>query len=303
MSSCAQLLNEEGLPIIEITEPIHGSEPQPSPYLDVDAPIPTADLSSTEKERRRRERDRILDLLEEEEEMEQVREEESSEEQRQEILRKRKQAGQDEVARLKAAKDMQRKMGKALLRDMSSSHDQTAPQLPPSKQETAVQDTAPTSKKTVTFADAPAAPEIETSAPREVVSESDWGDVIPARLRANSGRSLMSSARFDAGPMKMQVVERIPGKPVAPQPDSDDESEPPDSPTISDLDEEEASESNEELAEELDLDFARHQREIALKYHAKRVKMTETTSDVMRAHFQNDVSHTTVRHVLPILMR
>ncbi|KAJ6525712.1 hypothetical protein B0H19DRAFT_1198549 [Mycena capillaripes] len=287
-----QLLNEEGLPIIEITEPIQGSEPQSSSYLDEDAPVPIADLSSAEKERRRRERDRILDLLEEEEQTDQAREEESSQEQRQEILRKKKQAAQDEVARLKAAKNMQRKMGKALLRDMSTSRDQATPQPPAPKQEVVVQDAAPASRKTVTFADA-SAPEVETSESREGASDSDWGDVVPARLRANSGRALMSSARFDTAPMKMQVVERMPGKPVEPQPDSDDESEPPDSPTISDEDEEGGFESDEELAEELDLDFARHQREIALEYHAKRVRMAETTSSAMQSHFQNDLSHTT----------
>ncbi|KAJ7510140.1 hypothetical protein B0H11DRAFT_1957866 [Mycena galericulata] len=245
-----QLLNEEGLPIIDITEPIHVSD-TPSTSL-----FPDEDLPPSEQERRRRERDRVLDLLEQEEQREHAKEDELSQEQRQEILRKRKQAAQDEVARLKAAKAMQKKMGKALLQGLSESREETP----------------------------------------------DWGDVVPARLRSNSGRSLMSKAQIDAHPMKMQVVERIPGKPKIeePQPDSDDESEPPDSPTVAGSDEEGGFGSDEDLVEEVDLDFVRHQREITLEYHEKRARMAETTSNAMKSQSQdqNDVSPKTAEESL-----
>ncbi|KAJ7744983.1 hypothetical protein DFH07DRAFT_834089 [Mycena maculata] len=293
-----QLLNEDGLPIIDITEPIQVSDIPSNPlFLDEDAPTPLTRLPLSEQERRRRERDRILDLLEEEEQREQAKEEELSQEQRREVLRKRKQATQDEIARLKAAKDMQKKMGKALLKGLSS------PTIPdqPSKSEPAAeaQEVAPALQKSVKFTDTPA--EVESSGSREDKTI-DWGDVIPGRLRPNSGRSLMSDAQIDAHPMKMQVVERIPGKPKleAPQRDSDDESEPPDSPTVADSDEEGGFGSDEELAEEVDLDFARHQREIVLEYHEKRAKMAGTISNAMKSysHQENDVSPKTAEESL-----
>jgi hypothetical protein len=62
-------------------------------------------------------------------------------------------------------------------------------------------------------------------------------------------------------------------------------------------------ESDEELAEEIDLDFASHQREIALEYHTKRAKMAETTSNAMQSHFLNDASHKTVRPIAHIPVR
>ncbi|KAJ7087767.1 hypothetical protein C8R44DRAFT_26785 [Mycena epipterygia] len=294
-----QLLNEEGLPIIDITEPILVPDiPQASLIPEEDAPIRLETLPVSEQERRRRERDRILDLLEEEEEAEQAREEGPSPEQRQEILLKRKKAAQDEMDRLKAAKDIQKKMGKALLRGMSAAREQTAPAEPllPPKPVPRVEkvEVTPVPRKSVKFADAGNDSEAFTAE----TETSDWGDVIPARLRANSGRTLMSSAQIDAHPMKMQVVERIPGKPKLeePQPDSDDESEPPDSPTVTDSD---GFVSDEELAEEVDLDFARHQREIALQYHEKRVKMAETTSNAMMSHsHDHSVSHKTAEESL-----
>ncbi|KAJ6597200.1 hypothetical protein DFH09DRAFT_1133941 [Mycena vulgaris] len=293
-----QLLNEEGLPIIDITEPIQAPGLPPAPLFPEDAPIPIAALPVSEQERRRRERDRILDLLEEEEEAEQRKGEELSQEQRQEILSKRKKAAQDEIDRLKAAKDMQKKMGKALLRGMSAARETTPAESSEVNSVATVEEVVPVPRKSVKFADAD---DEETSETREDETP-DWGDVVPARLRPNSARSLMTNAQIDAHPMKMQVVERIAGKPKLdePQPDSDDESEPPDSPTVADSDEEGGAISDEELAEEVDLDFARHQREIMLEYHEKRAKMAETTSNAMKSHShdQDSVSPKTAEESL-----
>ncbi|KAJ7709611.1 hypothetical protein B0H17DRAFT_1028487 [Mycena rosella] len=294
-----QLLNEEGLPIIDITEPTQVADVPPLSLVpDEDIPIPISALPPSEQQLRRRERDRILDLLEEEEQAEQAKGEELSQEQRQEILRKRKKAAQDELNRLKAAKDMQKKMGKALLRGMSTAREQTAPvEAPAPDPAPGVEDIRPVPRKTVKFADA--AGEVETP---EADETPDWGDVVPARLRPNSSRSLISNALIDTHPMKMQVVERIPGKPKLdePQPDSDDESEPPDSPTEVDSDEGGEFMSDEELAEEVDLDFAQHQREITLEYHEKRAKMAETTSNAMKSHShdQDGVSQKTAEESL-----
>ncbi|KAJ7272063.1 hypothetical protein B0H12DRAFT_1092672 [Mycena haematopus] len=275
-----QFLNDDGLPIIEITEPASDARPA-SEFLGDDAPVPLTALSVSEQDHRRRERDRILDLLEEEERMEHSREhvrEEISEEQRQEILRKRKMAAQEEFVRLQAAKDMQRKMGKALLRDMNTSRDKPTPDPTPGFPLEG-QGTALNIRRTVTFADEVEAPESRDA------ETSDWGDVIPARLRAKGEPSLVADAQFDGTPMKMRVVERIPGKPVEPQSDSDDESEPSDSPTIADSDE--GLQSDEELADEVDIDFAHHQREIALEYNSKRARMAETTSNALQSHFHD----------------
>ncbi|KAJ7775162.1 hypothetical protein B0H16DRAFT_1509778 [Mycena metata] len=296
-----QLLNEDGLPIIDITEPLQVSEMQmDSVFLDEDAPIPLSALPLSEKERRRRERDRILDLLEQEEEIEQAREDGVSQEQRQEILHKRKLAAQDEAARLKASKEMQKKMGKALLKDMAASRDKHAPVQPPAaNSDIAVQEAIHVPRKTVKFADA--ADEVDVPEPRE--ESPDWGDVVPARLRAKTAGSSLSKAhaQFDAQqPMKMQVVERMPGKPRVeePQPDSDDESDPPDSPLMSDSDEEGRLESDEELVEEVDLDYAQHQREITLEYHTRRAKMAETTSSALRSHSHDPLVHKTAEESL-----
>ncbi|KAJ7085801.1 hypothetical protein B0H15DRAFT_846429 [Mycena belliarum] len=292
-----QLLNEEGLPIIDITEPLQALDsPLTSTIPEEEPPIPIAVLPLSEQERLRRERDQILDMLEEEEQAERAKVDASTQEQRQEILRKRKKAAQDELDRLKAAKDMHKKMGKALLRGLSTPGEEntsTAPSVPVPDPAVAVESYTPTPRKSVKFADA--AIEVETPLNAQQSNTPDWGDVVPARLRPNSGR-FITNAQSDAHPMKMQVVERIPGKHQLdrPQPDSDDESEPPESPTAADSEEDEGFMSDEGLAEEADVDYAQHQREILLEYHTKRAKMAETTSDAMKshAHAQDSVSHT-----------
>ena len=84
----AQLLNEEGLPIVDVTEtegaPIVSATGD-SLISDEDALVRWNLLSSFERERRAKERDRILDLLEAEE-----AEEEAAREAKEEAERKRK---------------------------------------------------------------------------------------------------------------------------------------------------------------------------------------------------------------------
>ncbi|KAJ6624540.1 hypothetical protein B0H10DRAFT_1943141 [Mycena sp. CBHHK59/15] len=272
-----QLLNEQGLPIINIAEPIQTSDMSAgnSPFPEDEAPLPSQHLRYQNK-----------NAENEEERMEQAEGEALSMEKRQEILRKRKQAAQDEIARLKAAKDMQKKMGKALLRSMSTaSKPSTSPSLAQSSSAEPSADVAEGPRKTVKFADTESDDGQESESQPDQTP--DWGDVVPARLRANHGRTLMSKAQADTHPMKMQVVERIPGKPKPeePQPDSDDESEPPSSPLSGSDDGELILDG--EFEEEVDLDFAHHQREIALEYHEKRAKMADATSNAMRSHSHN----------------
>ncbi|KAF7311487.1 Pyruvate carboxyltransferase domain-containing protein [Mycena kentingensis (nom. inval.)] len=271
-----QLLNEEGLPIIEITERLHvGPEatgtPSPEP---VPAPVPA--YSEWEANRRRRERDRILDLLEAEERAEQVREDEQEEEDEKEAKEKRKKTNQLELERMKAMKEMHRKMGKALLGDRSGK----------TKEEPVASTSAkPVAQKSVKWAD-----EDEEQEQEQEPASATAGNVVLGRLRPNSGASLLSRAHLENTlPMRNNVVERFPGRPK-PQADSDDESEPPDSASEPEFEEEDELEVDGELEDEADLDYAQHQREVALEYARRRGKMVEEAAKVIQEKSQNEPS-------------
>ena len=81
------MLNEEGLPIIDIVEPVptnNGTSPlaaASTAYGEFDRDvIPLWALSAVEKARRRAERERLFDLLEEEERVQEAKEEEEDSE-------------------------------------------------------------------------------------------------------------------------------------------------------------------------------------------------------------------------------
>ena len=305
-----QLVNEEGLPIIDITEPITTvSERGTSDSLlpEKDNLTPLSSYPSSVREQWRQERDRILDLLEEEESREQAPKEQLSEEQRQEILRKRREAAAQEKVRLQAAKDMQKKLGKALLRGMAETkgkEEAVSPEKPLDHGKNK------STMKTVTFADLPdedgdtTATNPSSLTPKEV---KEWGDVTPARLRSTPGPSLMA---LHKSPMKLAVVERHPAGQVTPpsltvanQPDSDDESEL----GSPDAEHQEGSrhspvdpDSDTDEVDDVDLDFAQHQREIILQYHEKRARMSEAAAAVMMSHSQNEGNSTAVCQIVCI---
>lgn len=252
----------------------------------------------------RQERDRVLDLLEREERQQQAREESFASQQRNEEIQNRKNTAQAEIERLKAAKDMQRKMGKALLRDIAGAKEKQVKvesvkqtELQPEKREG-------TSKKNVSFADQS---EIDEDVHKNRPTP-DWGDVTLARLRSSKGPTLMEKAQPEKRPVKQEVVERMPtGKAKAPDEsygDSDDESEPPASPIsvgsdeeeppLSDVEDEMSNPGDMDLETETDLDFADHQREIALEYHRKRTKISQAAL-VSHTH-QPDDDHREVCH-------
>ena len=263
-----------------------------------------------EKERRRRERDRILDLLEEEERLQQLQEERDAEEGRKEAIRKRKESAKAELDRLKAAQELQKKMGQALVRhaegrgeDGQEEDARVKPQV-----------TSPVTKKSVSFADAPAV-EANERDQQTSIRQPDWGDVTPGRLRARNRIPVVSKAEAQKYPMKMHVVERHPtAAPVPPfhnDADSDDESTSstgnPSPHTGNDSPEEEARSSSgdsandlsddEPLEEEFDYDSAQHHREIALEYHKKRRAIGADTAKVMGAHTLDDYEqHEVVSH-------
>ncbi|KAG5653697.1 hypothetical protein H0H81_011277 [Sphagnurus paluster] len=297
-----EFLNEDGLPIVDITEPLpcETTEGDRMELLSEDVPLAVSTLPAPVRERLRQQRDRILDQLEEEERLEQKREKEFGMEERQEILRKRKEAAVKEKEKLKEAKKIHKKMGKALVRNLGK---ENAQEEPSHAQEVLYDEVKPPAhhgnplKKSVTFADVNSELEDNTDEPSTAQHHSiDWGDITPARLRSTGRPSLLS--RPETLPMKMTVVERVSTTPVRSTPanvqDSDDESDHGEvEAEVGREEDDEASTSESELVlekEEFDLDFAQHQREIALQYYEKRDKIGAKTLSAMssHSHHQND---------------
>ncbi|KAF8136436.1 hypothetical protein EV363DRAFT_1158066 [Boletus edulis] len=302
-----QLLNEDGDPIIDISEPVNEysqTNIAPSSVPGQDS-IPFSLLPPDERERRRRERDRILDLLEEEERLQQLQEERDAEEEHKEAIRKRKESAKAELERLKGARELQKKIGKALVRHAEEAGKDKQGEDVRSKP----QDTYPVAKKSVSFADAPAMKadgEDEQTPMRRI----DWGDVTPGRLRAQTRIPLVSTAEAEKYPMKMRVVERHPTttatSPSHSAADSDDES-PSTLAGNNSSDEDKSSSTNNDLSGDepledgFDYDAAQHHREIALEYHKKRRTIGAETAKAMAAHSLDDCDqHETLSGQLPL---
>lgn len=301
-------MNEEGLPIIDISEPVphtEAKEPEVHPVVHDVPLIRLSSLPSAAREKLRRQRDRILDALEEEERQENERQELADREEREEILRRRKEEAANEKARLQKAKELQKRMGKALMRNMGHSgkgNDSTPQEGRSGKRVDSQPDTSSeVHKKSVTF--------VETSNSTSNASKPEWGDVTAARLRSGKRPTLLQAFRSDSNPVKLRVIERNPAghtlitsnrTPSVAQTvnDSDDESEPEDNQlrTASDGDEsdvvaEKAPDSEDaelELEDEYDLDYAQHQREIALEYYKKRNTIGQDAAKAMMNHTHED---------------
>ena len=97
--------------------------PDPDGHFDDPDLLPTWALSPAEQARRRAERERILDLLEEEERLQERKDAEDAREQLQKEMEKRKEAAKTEVENLKRARELQKKMGRALIRSVVESRD------------------------------------------------------------------------------------------------------------------------------------------------------------------------------------
>ncbi|KAH9843177.1 uncharacterized protein C8Q71DRAFT_736247 [Rhodofomes roseus] len=316
-----ELLNEEGLPIVDIVEPVkEDTAPFPPPASVASPPIfddpdllPHWALSPAEKARRKAERERILDLLEDEEHIEQEREETAERERWRAELENRKAAAKTELESLRKARELQKKMGKALLRNVIETQENAEKGAELEAKERKVGK----SKKAVSFADAPGE---RTS--NEATSEDEskqWGDIALDRLRKGK-TSLLTRAQMNNQPMKMDVVERHPGgaqaePPAQREPDSDDESVP-GSPVPADSDEgdvirsdvdsdeqtghEPLSDSDATDVEQMsddgepviwqdeDFDYAQHQREVVLAYYEKRATIGMQAYSAMRAHSHDE---------------
>ncbi|KAI0313339.1 hypothetical protein OF83DRAFT_1165618 [Amylostereum chailletii] len=316
-----EILNEEGLPIIEISEPIIQTEettvPDPPPLEDPGL-VPLATMSSEEREFTRRRMNDILNLLEEEEALEEERNAESERERAKEELERRKSNARKELERLHAAKVMQKRMGKALLRNLADTREREERE----KQMQLLEDMekeeerkAGRPKKSVAFADIP--PEASSASP--IASSS--------KLRSPDIPGSDAVGKFrpsDVGqPMKFQVVERFPSIHLptptptsAPEGDSDDETDP-GSPVPADSDDGDVILSDHDLdaipevrpdqngedeeddipddpveEDEFDLNTAQHHREIALAYYEKRGTLGQDAARAMAAHshepFENE---------------
>lgn len=290
-------MDEEGLPIIEVTEPLSDAElTTASNPMVLDSLIPLSLLPPSERERQRAERDRILDLLEQEEFAQQMKDEELVQEQRREALQKREENAQREIDRLKAAREMQKKMGKALLRNMADSRKEQV-----KTQDQTIEQQNSVKTKSVSFAELPAGggePK-DSRSMREKEVQLDWGDVAPGRLRSANRASLMTKAEMDKHPMKMDVVERLPTSQSGPgdftvqDEDSDDESVASSAGWVDSDEEIHNSEDDSEYDpslgdEEFDLDTARHHREVALTYYEKRSLIGEEAAQAMTSHTNDE---------------
>ena len=281
-----------------VTQPAPGATAGTAPIVDAEDVgfVPMHRLPPAERARNKAQMDRILDLLEEEERVVEGRNEARDRQQRREELEQRRANAKAELERIKAMKDMQKKMGKALLRNMADAREKeehaTAQQMREDMElEEARRSRKP--RKCVSWAELP-----KSEKPSAGSNEDDIWDADGA----GPSRRL---------PMRPEVVERFPTRPIScpspppPDPDSDDESDPPSDsdegdephsdripspgpePCLSDDtgdgDEDEPAEGHGS-EDEFDIDTVQHQREIALAYFEKRNKIGADAARAMSAH-------------------
>lgn len=289
------------------------------PRDEEDVPNPWLTLTPAELEARRRHNKRLLDALEEEERQEEERAAERERAQHQQDLAKRKEAARDEIERLKAQRELQKRMGKALMRNMAAAREREE-----KREQEVIQDghAACTEnakrlkpRKSVSFAELPENAPKDGGGARTAPLE--WGDVAPGRLIGRDD-TLAKRSRQDRAPMKYDVVERFPNRCVKPtivsvEGDSDDESDPgllspndhtdrndahSDSESTDTLaDENDDSKGQEEagdtalLEEEYDFDSAQHQREVALRYFEQRGTIGKDALEAMTSHSHEEGEH------------
>ena len=287
------MVNEDGLPIIEITEPVEDVDSLGAGITSVaqeDKLIPLASLPMTQRERLRQERERILDMLEEEERLEEQRERERLLEEKKDLIRKKVEEAAKQKDRSTTAREMQKKMGRALLGKNSTDEGKNDAEIMAGKADSAKP------KKSVSFVAEPIESTEEAGSPERET----WGDISLARLRPMNRPTLLTKVDETRQPMKTKVVERkIVGHVPTMQRrhlDSDDESDLDDKEDEASVDdgqesphaeqplEDSASESDATNESLEDLDFARHQREIALEYYAKRGIIGQAAAQALMSH-------------------
>lgn len=252
---------------------------------------------------------RMLDVLEAEEEAEEARATFEAEQERKREMAARKENAKKDVERLRKAKEMQKKMGKALIQGVEAAREKEREEKEKQKREDeqaererkGAKHKGP--KKKVSFAELPVmspdTPQETASSAPQLLGPEGWGDVTPATLKPAHAEMLQKQT------MKLHVVERLPSTPSSSRPktqspppptratlstaenDSDDESQP-SSPTaykppLSDDDEDDLPE-DDVVADEFDFDAAQHQREIALQYYKMRGTIGADAARALSAH-------------------
>lgn len=245
-----------------------------------------------------------MDFLEEEERIQEETDDAVARERLMAEMEKRKAAAKAEVESLKQAKELQKKMGRALVRNIMETKEKVENEKVKWEEEDKLRAKVKSLKpaKSVTFApvddsvDSPLAPENDKG---EVV---DWGDVGIGRLRPKASPGLKAQMAKQTV-MKMTVVERQPASLRSPPPFTNEDEAPGDSDDESDSElsqdgegvgsqhddsagtDSTAHEDDEhEEWDEEELDYARLQREIALSYHEKRKNLGVDTRIAMNAH-------------------
>jgi hypothetical protein len=244
-------------------------------------------LPPAERARNKAQMNQILDLLEEEERVVEERNETRDRQQRREELEQRRANAKAELERLKSLKDMQKKMGKALLRNMADAREKEEQVSLQQVREDLELEESRRSRK-----------------PRKSVS---WAELPKSEKLPSDDTG--PSHRI---PLRPDVVERFPTRPIAspspppPTADSDDESNPPSDEDDDDDDElhsdrapspspepplsddtggeDEPAEGHASDDDEFDIDAVQHQREIALAYFEKRNKIGADAARAMSAH-------------------
>ncbi len=297
-----QLVSEERLPVVEISElvdptDLRTSVSRPTP-VTVEPLIPLASLSDEARTRLQVKRNQVLDLLEDEEKQEEVSRKHREAEEREAMTRKKKE--EKDVEGLKEVREIQKKMGRALLLNVSKAREKERQE----KEEQQLRDeevekdrkrSPAVKKKSVAFAEH--TEHIEVPEADVDSANVDWGDVTPGRLMQRKRPTLLSQALLDMHPMKMNVVERQPaGQAISGTisqstegVDSDDDS---DIELGSD-----STESEEEPTLEtdvVDFDTAQHQREVVLEYYTKRNTIRRGAAQTM-VDIPHDIESNVVR--------
>ena len=276
----------------KVTEPASDASSGTGPIVEAEDTgfVPMYQLPPAERARSRAQMGRILDMLEEEEQNEEERHQARDREQRREELEQLRAKAKAESERAKTAKDMQKKMGKALLKNMADAREKEEMEKARQEREDLEKEEARKSRK-----------------PRKCVS---WAELPKLEKSDDEGVHNLPGKL----PMRPYVVERFPARSGAPSPpppvpmgDSDDESEPPSStPSDSDTpgrvpsdgipfptpehDQSDGSEDEDEPLEShgsedgFDIDSMQHQREIALAYFEKRNTIGVDAARAMSAH-------------------
>lgn len=199
------------------------------------------------------------------------------------------------AAHHKNAKELQKKMGKALLKGVAESKEKAEK----AKEEQRIKDEEEAARrkasslkerKSVKFA--------EPDSEGEGEQEQDWGDVVPGKIQPMKRPNLLSGSATKET-MKMNVVERRPARPISPprpvvpEKDSDDESDVP-SPSEDEL------QSDNELEEEADFDFANLQRQVQLEYYRKRATIGQDAASLIQAAKEPEPEPTDVRVIFSV---